>query len=478
MQGRIRTGFEIANAPGTVAPIANESNGGDGAEKQEAPAPAPAVADDGAAVAAALSVEKDLGESLTKCLTSYLASVQDFPIEAMDKILSLLECASKIDGAKTCRTEQDLNSIMEGWENQKVLQNQVYKALKTASKDLSEVQKGRKKEADSLARDNKLHQERQRAEELKRQQVLDTEAAASFALSAQRRSFSFPWATCGHTAIRTFDSISDVVFLKEPFSKNDDHFATPFIVKGDLLDDATFKTGADVWHGHFQKAMEKKTSTSALKQQAEMKDQHGKAAVVTALKQLHPDTYVSSSVLPSVAAACEAPFFFGFGGAMVSHDTEPSCLGTMRHFTHGTANLLLACPVEFQANFQKVLEIHACDMGESPKFSASNMQKWMQSLDAKDLSDEQVKQLKNAGLNVFHGLLKSPGLLVIPPGLLVAMSSAKPSDNLTGIRKSFLPLSQTAARRLGVLAKSLPESDLVKTLDSTVKGLETDLRSR
>ena len=94
-----------------------------------------------------------------------------------------------------------------------------------------------------------------------------------------------------------------------------------------------------------------------------------------------------------------------------------------------------------------------------------------------DVPQEKLAELKAAGINMHHAILKAPAVLVTPPGVIVSVSSPKPAEHLIGIRKSFLPISVSAVARLSLWSKALPAGDLTTMLSGTVTGLESDVRS-
>ena len=458
IEDRITTGFEVAGGPATVAKTWDNQQPLFHKEDAE---------EDG-------TIKET---QITKTLTAYLALLLDFPIESRTAVRSMPDCNASIDSAKSCRTEGDLHTINEEWDNQKILQNQVYKALKTAIKDIGDVARERKRAAEVIAKDLKAQEEKKKAEQLKVQQETDKAAVASMTLAAQRRSFSFPWASAGHPAIEAHENLEAAA--AKVFDK-DDPFKNPFMA-GIVVEDETLKKSLSQWSAKFTKELKEGSAASsgAIKMQAPMTEPMGKTVARKMVAQMLPHAHTAKTLVPSVKSNCNDVFFFGFTGNSVAHDTEPSCLGTIRVFVEGTASLLIMCPVELSQKFADAVRI--CPMDIPPKNNiaptAAEMTSWLQNLDKVDVSKEKLEELLKVGIHMHHATLKAPAALVTPPGYIVSMSSPRPAEHLIGIRCSFLPVSVSTVARLSFWSKALPEGDLTTLLVGTVTGLESDLRS-
>jgi hypothetical protein len=115
----VKTGFELDATPGVP----------DTVHKAWAKTVGAAVPDQ--------SDEDNIATLATRYLQAFLQRIPTFPIEApgAEKLTCLSSCSVSLAGIKKAINEVALNTIAETWEEQKVLHNQVYKAIKTATKE-------------------------------------------------------------------------------------------------------------------------------------------------------------------------------------------------------------------------------------------------------------------------------------------------------------------------------------------------------
>jgi hypothetical protein len=295
--------------------------------------------------------------------------------------------------------------------------------------------------------------------------------------AAQKRSFSFPWGAAGHPAIPVSKTVDEVLKLDAFTAKGGDPFNEPRIiaelkVAGDLVG-ATMSA----WAAAFAKESNKSGST---KMQSEMKASHGKDDMIASLVALTPAPLLAKTLLPSVKTMIDACYMFGFSETMAMQDTEPSCLGSLRWIAEGSVSVLIVSPVPLRRKLYKVKEALGMASGDEDNENelpdASSLKHWMEALDALEPTVDQLKALKEFGVAVFHGTLSKGSVLITPPGHLVAFCTLK-GVPVSGVRRSFLPLSKTAVEALSEIVDGLPEGDaFTATLATTVAGLKSDLR--
>ena len=176
-----------------------------------------------------------------------------------------------------------------------------------------------------------------------------------------------------------------------------------------------------------------------------MTEKHGSADMVAVWEHLVPSTHQVKEGLPSLAAAVERPWLFGYMPTLVSHSCEPGFLGTQRVFVQGSCHVLCASAHE-------LLEVLPTEKlrGDRTQLVAE-MEKLIASMATE--AEEEARKMASR-LNVWHGLVDATAqqvALVTAAGFVLAVAPLSSKDNfVAGAHKSFL--AKGAARNLALLA--------------------------
>jgi hypothetical protein len=201
--------------------------------------------------------------------------------------------------------------------------------------------------------------------------------------------------------------------------------------------------------------------------QSLMEEKHGVKDLEKYCSLLCPDDLQAKNMMPSIKASCKAIYMFGYTQTMHYIDVEPNCLGTLRLFWPGcgSVSVLMISMTALQKAGPNILWK---DNGNMADFK-----KWLQELNEKeDATKEWLTKLKELHVEMFSTTVSGGQALITPPGYL--LSVVVQDKTVYGIRRSFLPQSQTAVANLGVCVETLTDDQqaLKSTLKSSIDGLK------
>ena len=189
------------------------------------------------------------------------------------------------------------------------------------------------------------------------------------------------------------------------------------------------------------------------------------------LKTVFPEKHHVKHLLPSVEKMCEHVFMYGYSENMTSYDFEPGALGCTRWVHSGSVAMLLVPAVDLAMNLAKVQKIDG-------KVMLADMKKWVESIDTVDWTVPQLQDLRSKGIRIFHCKLVAGDCIIAPPGFIVAACVLN-SGHVTGIRRSFVPLSQASVINLAAIVESSADKAdlLAKSLQSCIDAISLGMKA-
>ena len=168
-------------------------------------------------------------------------------------------------------------------------------------------------------------------------------------------------------------------------------------------------------------------------------------------------------------AMTSSSYLYGYMDTIVSVDFETHFLGTARLQLTGRTAYLLFSAKELQLAIPKLTKAEA-----ATPMTTAKMKEWVEGLNSGDteLTEDFMKTIKQAGVEVRHVKVQAGECLIVPPGTLVACSVLR-QEKVSGVRRYFLTAADSARASFAALLACSPESGaegahkyLKSTLDS------------
>lgn len=432
------------------------------AEASEAPDPSlaataaaatGAAAADPAGLAATLAVVVDV-DAHNQALSDFLQKLVLKPVERPGDMLSSTAVKAIVD---TVASATELSMISNGqaiWETQKLLVTQLTSSLRTARTDLVRENKSHAARQEKAAADKKAAE----AEKAKKEQALIAERNRKLLRASKECTItSLELVTMGHASVKQLND--DAGFTEYLDKAKDKHevWSVPFVVKcSELFTTAcsshpVFKDTFQRWTQSFPEVHEAKKYD---KTGAPAKAPHGIAAMTEAMTLYMPKTaFVDPSSMPSLKAATQDPWFFGYTATLASADFESDFLGSLRWQLTGSVKLIMI-PV---TSLLKVV----------PKDGVGTKKAWAdRAREAlRGLSEEVAKAWHEKGAQLFIAEASENSVIYTPPGWLV-FTKVTSDDHVAGLRQSVLANTAAAEQNMKEMASLAPgESTLADFAD-------------
>lgn len=323
---------------------------------------------------------------------------------------------------------------------------------------LAEASKQKRAKAE---KERKEQEEKAAAEKKRVTEAADEAAAKLIAHAKTSRIFALSWEQAGHPAVRCFPNLQA---WTDYLATDEASFAKPAVIKQCAPKQCTkLDARMKAWVPAFEKHCRDKNKDFVY---APM-DQ-GKEDLATLAEQVVPPKNRSKG-LPSVQKMCADPTLYGFTSASIFCEYEIGYLGSMWfHYSGKMAVLLLSA-----------VDLERAKLAQEPKatkVTTKGLRNYAMGLDAKDLTEEKQKALKDSGLVVHNITLNAKDCLIIPPGFLLL---GAPVDNTAcfGTRQSFIFKDTGCAELMSGVAKILSgeDADKARILGATVDSINLEV---